>query len=78
MDLEGTKPKRHDSLVGDKALKNIGLFKDAMSAAHYTQWFKTWWLKFMILFLRTFIPNQKCYVSIQAKAIVIGPGFFKV
>jgi serine acetyltransferase len=77
MDLEGTKPKRHDRLVGKKALRNTGLFKDAMNAAHYTQWLKTRCLKFMILFLRSLIHSQKC-VNIQAKATVIGPGFFKV
>jgi len=42
-------------VVGNKALRNTGLFKDAMNAAHYTQWFKTWCLKSMILFLRSFL-----------------------
>jgi len=41
VDLEGTKPKRHDKLVGKKSLTITGLFKDAMNAAHYIQWFKT-------------------------------------
>ena len=52
MDLEGTKPKRLDGLVENKALRNNGLFKEAMNAVHYTEWLKTRCLKFMILFVR--------------------------